>query len=125
MQIEIIKADEPTVNGRVYPKEELEKAVAKLDDALVGRLGESTGTNPTNIDLNDLAFLVENVRMEGEAVVGDMKILDTPSGRILEATTPAFRFVPAGTGLVDDDMKISDYEFLCVDAVLEEFDGKE
>ena len=119
-KIELIKADEPTINGRVYPKEELEKAIAKLDDALVGRLGENTGTDPTKIDLGSIAFLVENVRMDEDSVVGDMKILPTPQGKILKESLPAFRYAPAGTGNVDDEGNISDYNFMCVDAVLNE-----
>jgi len=118
MEIEIIKADTPTVNDRIYPKEELEKAIANAPQPLVGRLG-SSNTNPTNIPLEDIAFIVENLRMDDGTVVGDMKILNTPNKAKFEEVLPFVRFTPAGTCIVDDDNNIRDYKILCVIAVPE------
>jgi len=118
MKIEIIKADVPTINDHIYPKEELEKAIANIDDALVGRV-DNVGTNPTKIDIGSIAFLVENVRMDEDSVVGDMTVLETPKGRVLQESLSSFRFAPAGTGQVDNAGNISDYTFLCVDAIVD------
>ncbi len=117
MEIEIIKADTPTVNDRIYPKEELEKAIAKIKKPLLGRLG-SSGSNPTNVNLSDVVFMVDNIRLKDGTVVGDMKILDTPKRPEFEELLEFVRYAPAGTGQVDDEGNISDYKFLCVDAIL-------
>ncbi len=156
MEIEIIKADTPTINDRIYPKEELEKAIAKIKEPLLGRLGSSItrgilqpiprlqglvltiieqtgalptavdwvdirqalGSNPTNVNLLDVVFMVDNIRLEDDVVVGDMKILDTPQRPEFEELLEFVRYAPAGTGQVDDEGNISDYKFLCVDAIL-------
>ena len=119
MEIEIIKADTPTVNDRVYPKEELEKAIANVKQPLVGRF-ESSGTNPTNIAIEDIAFTVENLRIVDGAMVGDMTILEVPNKAMFEEILPLVRFAPAGTGMVDDSNSVRDYKILCIDAILDD-----
>jgi len=119
MEIKIIEADTPTINDRIYPKEELEKAIASAQQPLIGRLG-SSGTNPTNISIEDIAFTVENLRVVDGTVVGDMTILNTPNGALFEEVLPLVRFAPAGTGMVDDNNSVSDYKIMCIDAILDD-----
>jgi hypothetical protein len=82
----IIKLDTPNKNGLIYPRAEVEKALAKLGNKeLLGTVGYPIdgAFAPQGIDAQQVAFLGRDLRIEGDCVVGDIEILETPMGQDL------------------------------------------
>ena len=81
------QTDKKNRNGRVYPKEIMEKAVAKYDkeqiqtNRAVGELNHPEG--PT-VNLDKVSHLIKELKFQGNDVVGKAQILDTPNGKIVK-----------------------------------------
>lgn len=75
-------------NGRIYPKEIVQKAVNDYRENFIvrkksfGELGHPP--NPT-INLNLISHLITDIREDGNNFIGKAKILDTPNGKIAKA----------------------------------------
>jgi hypothetical protein len=74
-------------NQRLYEGEVLESAVKTYNDAFVknsralGELGHPEG--PT-VNLERVCHMIKDLHMEGNQVMGNAKIMDTPYGRIVQ-----------------------------------------
>jgi len=83
-----MQADIKNRNGRVYPKEIMEKEVNRYNKEFVeksrafGELGHPEG--PT-INLDKVSHLIQSLTLEGNNYVGKAKILSTPNGEIVKA----------------------------------------
>ena len=83
-----IQAEKKNKNGRVYPKEILQKEVSKYCAELVekkrafGELGHPDG--PT-INLDRVSHMIVELNEDGDNYIGVAKIMDTPNGKIVKA----------------------------------------
>ena len=74
-------------NGRIYPKEVIQKEVKRYNKELVekkrafGELGHPEG--PT-INLDKVSHMIEKLEEDGNNFVGRAKILSTPNGQIVK-----------------------------------------
>lgn len=114
-------ADVVERNGRMYPQAELEKAVTKFQEkvknqqGVLGILGEPEHAG--KINLYEISHAVTNVRMEDDKMVADLKVLDTPNGKILKQMLEAGaspQFSVSGYGSVRDDGTVVDFEIVTV-----------
>jgi hypothetical protein len=73
-------------NGRVYPKNILDREVKKYQQLIQERraLGELDHPESTVINLKNVSHNIKEVHWEGDDVVGTVEILPTPSGNILK-----------------------------------------
>jgi len=73
-------------NGRVYPKNILEREIQKYQTLIKERraLGELDHPDSSVINLKNVSHNIREVHWEGEDVVGTVEILPTPSGNILK-----------------------------------------
>jgi hypothetical protein len=73
-------------NGRVYPKEILEREVKKYEQLIKERraLGELDHPDSSVINLKNVSHNIREIHWEGNDVVGTVEILPTPSGNILK-----------------------------------------
>ena len=73
-------------NGRVYPREILEREVKKYETLIKERraLGELDHPDSSVINLKNVSHNIREVHWEGDDVVGTVEILPTPSGNILK-----------------------------------------
>jgi hypothetical protein len=75
-------------NGRMYPKEMLEREIKRYTEEYVnkkrafGELGHPDG--PT-INLDRVSHMITDIRAEGADFIGKAKILNTPNGNIVKA----------------------------------------
>ena len=83
----IMQADVKNRNGRIYPKNILEKEVSRYNDAYIdkkrayGELGHPKGPS---INLDRVSHMFTELRFEGSDVVGRAKVMDTPMGKIVK-----------------------------------------
>jgi hypothetical protein len=73
-------------NGRVYPKEVLQREVKKYETLIKERraLGELDHPDSSVINLKNVSHNIKEIHWEGNDLVGTVEILPTPSGNILK-----------------------------------------
>ena len=82
-----MQAETKNRNGRIYPFGVLEKEVKRYNKELVekkrafGELGHPEG--PT-VNLDRVSHLIEELKPDGNNIIGKAKILDTPNGKIVK-----------------------------------------
>ena len=73
-------------NGRIYPKEILEREVTNYyNEYVVTKRAVSRLDHPKNdstLLLSEACHIIEDLKMDGNVAIGSAKILDTPQGRM-------------------------------------------
>ena len=122
------KADTQNGNGRIYPMEVLRREVNNSSNLVKERraLGELDHPDDSVITLARASHMVTQIWMEGKDVMGKIKVLDTPSGKVLQELVRANVNVgissrgmgsvreSAGQTIVEDD-----FQLICFDMVSE------
>ena len=80
------RAEAENQNGRVYPREVLEREINKYQTLVKERraLGELDHPDSSVINLKNVSHNIREVHWEGNDVIGTVEILPTPSGNILK-----------------------------------------
>ena len=73
-------------NGRVYPKEILEREATKYNELISDRraLGELDHPESSVVNLQNVSHNVTKMWWEGDNLLGKVEVLSTPSGNILK-----------------------------------------
>ena len=81
------KADQENGNGRVYGKRILEREVQNYQKMIDDRraLGELDHPEDSVVNLKNASHIVTKMWWDGSNVMGKVKVLDTPSGKILKS----------------------------------------
>ena len=121
------KAGEKNHNGRVYPREVLEREVEKYQQIIKDRraLGELDHPESSIINLKNVCHNVTECHWEDDTVVGTIEILTTPSGNIardLIRNNIRIGISSRGLGSVrnvnENTVEVQDdFELLCFDLV--------
>jgi hypothetical protein len=80
------RADAKNQNGRVYPKQILEKEVEKYIASSIAEnraLGELDHPESTVINLKNVSHNIKSLWWDGDDLMGKIEVLPTPSGNIL------------------------------------------
>ena len=82
----IQKAGAPNANNRVYPKPILESEDKKNQEQIQARraLGELDHPDSPIVQLENVSHVVTDTRWDGNDLMGEIEVLDTPKGQILE-----------------------------------------
>jgi Prohead core protein serine protease len=111
-------------NGRVYPVNEIEKAVKTLNDQIQNGysvLGEVDHPEDLKVNLDRVSHMITQMWMEGPNGYGKMKILPTPMGNLVRTMLESgvkLGVSSRGSGNVSDlSGQVSDFEIITVDVV--------
>jgi hypothetical protein len=112
-------------NQRVYPVNEIGRAVKTLNDQISGGysvLGEVDHPEGLNINIDRVSHMITETWMDGDNGYGKMKILPTPMGNLVKTMLEAgvkLGVSSRGSGNVADDGSntVSDFEIITVDVV--------
>jgi hypothetical protein len=111
-------------NERVYPVNEIEKAVSTLNEQIKGGysvLGEVDHPDDLKINLDRVSHMITDMWMDGPNGFGKLKILPTPMGQLVRTMLESgvkLGVSSRGSGNVNDmDGKVSDFEIITVDIV--------
>ena len=125
----IQRAEAKNQNGRIYPKDILEREIKKYAEGPVKErraMGELDHPESSVINLQNVSHNIVEVSMKGNDVYGKVEILSTPAGNILKEL---FRngitvgISSRGMGSVKENMSEGtvevqdDFELLCFDFV--------
>ena len=81
------RAEAKNQNGRVYPREILERESKKYTQEFVSQkraLGELDHPDSSVVNLSNVSHNVSEMHWEGQNLVGTVEVLGTPSGNILK-----------------------------------------
>lgn len=80
------RADTQNQNGRVYPKNILEREAKKYETFITQRraLGELDHPDSSVINLKNVSHNIAKIYWDGDDLMGEVEILSTPSGNILK-----------------------------------------
>ena len=110
-------------NERVYPVQEIRKAVDTINDQLtegMSILGECDHPEELTINLDRVSHMITQMWVDGNNGMGKLKILDTPKGQIIRTLIEAdakLGVSSRGVGNVDDRGEVSQFEIITVDIV--------
>jgi hypothetical protein len=112
-------------NQRVYPVNEIGRAVKTLNDQVSGGysvLGEVDHPDGLNINLDRVSHMITEMWMDGPNGYGKLKILPTPMGQLVKTMLEAgvkLGVSSRGSGNVKEDGsgEVSDFEIITVDVV--------
>lgn len=111
-------------NGRVYPVDEIERAVKTLNDQIQNGysvLGEVDHPDDLKVNLDRVSHMILQMWMDGPNGYGKMKILPTPMGNLIRTMLESgvkLGVSSRGSGNVDDlSGRVSDFEIITVDIV--------
>ena len=123
------RAEAKNQNGRVYPRNVLDREVQNYIDGPIAdnrAMGELDHPESSIINLQNVSHTVKECWWDGDDVVGKVEILNTPAGNILKALFAAGITVgisSRGMGSVEENLcegtleVQDDFELLCFDFV--------
>lgn len=113
-------------NGRVYPQAILEREVKNYAQLVKEKraLGELDHPDSSVINLNNASHMVTKIWMEGNKCMGTIRVLDTPSGKILRSLVESgvqLGISSRGMGSVKENNGVTlvedDFQLICFDMV--------
>jgi hypothetical protein len=112
-------------NQRVYPVNEIGRAVTTLNDQIAGGysvLGEVDHPEGLNINLDRVSHMITEMWMDGPNGYGKLKILPTPMGQLVKTMLESgvkLGVSSRGSGNVKEDGsgQVSEFEIITVDIV--------
>lgn len=111
-------------NQRVYPVEEITKAVSTLNDQITGGdsvLGEVDHPDDLKINLDRVCHMITDMWMDGPNGYGKLKILPTPMGQLVRTMLDSgvkLGVSSRGSGNVNESTgEVSEFEIVTVDVV--------
>ena len=115
-------------NGRVYPYEVLVREVENYKKLVKENraLGELDHPDDSVINLKNASHLVTSIWMDGDTVMGKVKVLNTPSGQVLKSLVESgvkLGISSRGMGSVENrkgqTVVQDDFQLICFDFVSE------
>ena len=121
----VIQGGIRNANQRVYPVNEIGRAVKTLNDQIAGGysvLGEVDHPEGLNINLDRVSHMITDMWMDGPNGYGKLKILPTPMGQLVKTMLESgvkLGVSSRGSGNVKEDGsgQVSDFEIITVDVV--------
>ena len=121
----IIQGGIRNANQRVYPVNEIGRAVKTLNDQITGGysvLGEVDHPDGLNVNLDRVSHMITETWMEDANGYGKMKILPAPMGQLVKTMLESgvkLGVSSRGSGNVSEDGsgEVSDFEIITVDVV--------
>lgn len=121
-------ADKQNGNGRVYPYNVLKREMDNYNKVVADNraCGELDHPDDSVVNLKNVSHIVTKIWWEGKDVMGKIKVLDTPSGRILKDLVNAgvkLGISSRGLGSVKESagqtVVEADFQLICFDMVSE------
>jgi hypothetical protein len=118
-----IEGDVRNQNNRIYPKDEIHRAVKAINEKIkkgYSVLGEADHPDDLNINLDRVSHIITEMDIDGANGVGKLKILPTPMGNICKTLLESgvkLGVSSRGSGNVSENGHVKDFEIITVDIV--------
>lgn len=114
---QILKIGQENLNGRIYTQEAAEKMLHDFQEHKDNFYGELGFPSSAVTSLSNVSHKVLNMHIDEDVIVAEIKILDTPYGKILLETLPMVVFRTRSTGSVNENKEVEIHNFVAVDAI--------
>ena len=110
-------------NQRIYPVNEINKAVKTIQERLQGGqsvLGEADHPDDLNINIDRVSHMITEMDVNGRNGIGKLKLLPTPMGNFVKTLLESgvkLGVSSRGSGNVGPNGYVSDFEIITVDVV--------
>ena len=110
-------------NERVYPVNEISKAVSAINEQIKGGysvLGEVDHPDDLKINLDRVSHMITKMWMDGPNGYGKLKLLPTPMGQLIQTMLESgvkLGVSSRGSGEVDSSGSVQGFEIITVDIV--------
>lgn len=110
-------------NRRIYPIQEIQKAVEKINNCISrgeSIFGEADHPKDFNINMDRISHVITNMYIDGNNGIGKLKILPTPTGnicRVILESGEKLGVSSRGSGDVDANGYVSNFDIVTVDIV--------
>lgn len=111
-------------NQRVYPLQEIQRAVKQINDSISNGetiWGEADHPEGLTINLDRISHMITELHMEGQNGIGKLKIINTPMGNICRTLVECggkLGVSSRGSGNVNESNgEVSDFDLITVDIV--------
>lgn len=120
-------ANRPNANKRIYPHAILEREDRKMQEVINSRgaIGELDHPDSAVVQLENGSHLITKTWWDGDNLMGEIEVLDTPKGRILESLCKrkvrlgissrglgSVKRTNEGHDLVEDDFQLITYDIV-------------
>jgi hypothetical protein len=118
-----IQGDVRNQNQRVYPVNEIARAVKNIKERIKSGysvLGEADHPDDLQVNIDRVSHMITEMDMDGADGIGKLKILPTPMGNICKTLLESgvkLGVSSRGSGNVNESGKVSDFEIITVDIV--------
>lgn len=118
-----IQGDVRNFNERIYPVNEISTAVSTVMEQIQkdgGVIGECDHPEELTVNLDRVSHMITEMNMDGSNGIGKLKILPTPCGNIVKTLIEngvKLGVSSRGSGNVDDDGYVSEFEIVTIDVV--------
>ena len=118
-----VQGNVKNANLRVYPVKEIAKAVENVQGRIKDGfpvLGECDHPPELTVNVDRVSHIIENMWMDGPNGFGKLKIVPTPMGNIIRTLIESGATLGVssrGSGEVDNNGNVSNYEIITVDIV--------
>lgn len=119
----MMAAEQENLNKRKYPLSEIARAVGLINQRIKeGQfiMGELNHPDNLSIDLKNVSHCITEAWMDGNNAVGKCKVLNTPSGQIVQSLIEGglkLGVSSRGTGNVNHQGIVEDFSFVTLDIV--------
>jgi len=123
MQGIFVQGDKRNQNSRVYPVNEISKAVKAIQEKIetgYSVLGEADHPDDLQVNLDRVSHMIEKMWMDGQDGYGRLKLLPTPMGNICKTLIEngvKLGVSSRGSGNVAESGDVSEFEIQTVDLV--------
>jgi len=109
LEATILVCDQPTINGRVYPRGLMEREVARYKAQVAsGRAYGPVNSDSGRVNLKDVQFVTRDVRLEGAALKIAVEPLDSAARELVAKAIKENRVSPFGMGTVSAEGVVGD-----------------
>jgi len=118
-----IQGDKKNHNERVYPADEISRAVESISQRLADGfsvLGEADHPDDLQVNIDRVSHMVTEMWMQGSDGYGKLRIIPTPMGNIIKTLLESkvkLGVSSRGSGNVGNGGNVSDFEIVTVDFV--------
>ena len=118
-----VQGDKRNQNSRVYPVQEISKAVKAIQEKIetgYSVLGEADHPDDLQVNLDRVSHMIEKMWMDGQDGYGRLKLLPTPMGNICKTLLEngvKLGVSSRGSGNVTESGAVSEFEIQTVDIV--------
>jgi len=110
------------LNGRIYTKEVVENIVKQFEKREEAMFGELGYPDTFDVALANVSHRIEEIHLDEDkkALVGTIKILDTPKGRIVKdllKNRVGISCRPRGAGKINENDEIEDFKLYSFDLI--------